>query len=160
MSEERDPRVVHVAPDLRIAGILATWFGDKGFPCEVVVPENPAEAPDGIGLTAAAAPGVEVRVIDVDQAQKAKDALAEALEVDTALRQLREKRASRTGTVSATCEECGAASEWAAADMGSTQECPKCGRYMDVPDPDEDWSGVDFGSEDEDAPPPDPKAEG
>jgi len=160
MSEERDPRVVHVAPDLRIAGVLAAWFGEKGFPCEVVAPEHPAEPPDGIGLEAAPAPGVEVRVLDVDQAQKAKEALAEAVEVDTALRQLRERRAARTGTVSATCEECGAASEWPAADMGSTQECPHCARYMDVPDPDDDWGEVDFGTEDgedEGAPEPEEK---
>ena len=157
MSEEHDPRVVHVAPDLRLAGVLAAWFGEKGFPCEVVVPEHPAEAPDGIGLTAAAAPGVEVRVIDVDQAQAAKDTLAEYLEFDAGLRQLRERRASRTGTVSATCEECGKASEWPAVDMGSTQECPHCARYMDIPDPDDDWSDVDFGSEDDEPPPADAK---
>ncbi|QDU18413.1 hypothetical protein [Urbifossiella limnaea] len=156
MSEERDPRVVHVAPDLRIASTVAAWFGEKGYLCEVVVPEHPAEAPDGIGLTAHAPPGVEVRVLDVDQAQKAKDLLADAF----AARELAERRAARTGTVSATCEECGTASEWAAADMGSTQECPSCGRYMDVPDPDDDWSDVDFGSEDDAAPPADPKAEG
>src|SRR5262245_50304541 len=110
MSEERDPRVVHVAPDLRTADLVAAWFGEKGFLCDVVVPEHPAEAPDGIGLTAAAAPGVEVRVIDVDQAQKARDALTDFLESGRALHELRERRAARTGTVSATCEECGKAS--------------------------------------------------
>ncbi|MFO0796728.1 MAG: hypothetical protein U0804_04570 [Gemmataceae bacterium] len=157
MSEERDPRVVHVAPDLRVAGAVAAWFGEKGYLCEVVVPEHPAEAPDGIGLTAHAAPGVEVRVIDVDQAQKAKDLLADAF----AARELRDRRAARTGTVSVTCEECGKPSDWPAADMGSTQECPHCGRYMDVPDPDDDWSDVDFGSEDDedgDAPPSEEKS--
>lgn len=153
MSEERDPRVVFVATDLRAAGVAAAWFGEKGFPCEVVAPEHPAEPPDGIGLTAAPAPGVEVRVLDVDQAQKAKDAIADAL----AVRELFERRAARTGTTTATCEECGKTSEWPAADMGTTQECPHCFQYMDVPDPDEDWSDVDFGSEDDDAPPADAK---
>jgi hypothetical protein len=157
MSEERDPRVVHVAPDLRIAEVLAAWFGEKGYPCEVVPPEHPVEPPDGIGLSSAAAPGVEVRVLDVDQAQKAKDTLAEYLEFDAALRELRERRASRTGTVTATCEECGKPSEWPAADMGSTQECPHCARYMDVPDPDDDWGELDVGTEDDEPPPADPK---
>lgn len=157
MSEERDPRVVHVAPDLRIAGVIAAWFGEKGFLCEVVAPEHPAEPPDGIGLTAHAAPGVEVRVIDVDQAQKARDTLADAL----ALRELFDRRASRTGTTTATCEECGKASEWPAAEMGTTQECPHCAGYMDIPDPDDDWSDVDFGSEDDEdggTPPPEEKS--
>jgi hypothetical protein len=34
--------------------------------------------------------------------------------------------------------------------MGTTETCPKCGAYMDVPDPDDDWSGVDFGAPEED----------
>src|SRR4051794_32710364 len=101
MSEERDPRVVHVMPDLRTAELLAAWLGEKGFPCEVVPPEHPAEPPDGIGLTGHAAPGVEVRVLDPDQAQKARDTFTDYLEVDRALRELRERRASRTGTVTA-----------------------------------------------------------
>jgi hypothetical protein len=38
--------------------------------------------------------------------------------------------------------------------MGTTEVCPHCTAYLDVPDPDEDWSGVDFGqAEDESAGP-------
>jgi hypothetical protein len=29
--------------------------------------------------------------------------------------------------------------------MGTTEVCPHCGAYMDVPDPDDDWSDMDFG---------------
>jgi hypothetical protein len=29
--------------------------------------------------------------------------------------------------------------------MGTTETCPHCTGYMDIPDPDDDWSGVDFG---------------
>ncbi len=149
MSEDRDPRCVHVAPDLRVADAIATWLGEKGFLCEVVAPEIPAAPPDGLGLAEAAPPGVEVRVIDVDQAQKARDAIEDV----RAIRAAQERRAARTGTVTAVCEECGASSEWPAIDMGSTQECPTCGRYMDVPDPDDDWGDMDFGTEDGDTPP-------
>jgi hypothetical protein len=35
--------------------------------------------------------------------------------------------------------------------MGTTETCPHCSHYMDIPDPDEDWSGVDFDSEDDEA---------
>jgi hypothetical protein len=52
--------------------------------------------------------------------------------------------------VTATCEDCGKSSEWPAAVMGTTEVCPHCGGYMDIPDPDDDFSGMDFG-EDEDA---------
>ena len=55
------------------------------------------------------------------------------------------KHAKRTGTVTATCEDCGKSSGVAAAKMGTTEVCPHCGGYMDIPDPEEDWSDVDFG---------------
>ena len=29
--------------------------------------------------------------------------------------------------------------------MGTTEVCPHCAGYMDIPDPDDDWSDVDFG---------------
>ncbi len=148
MSEERDPRCVHVAPDLRTADLVAAWLGEKGFKCEVVLPENPAAPPDAIGLTAHEAPGVEIRVIDVDQAEKVREAIAEQREALKEIQEARERRAARTGTVTAVCEECGKSSEWPAADMGSTQECPHCLRYIDVPDPEDDWGDVDFGTED------------
>jgi hypothetical protein len=157
MSEERDPRCVFVATELRAAEEIGAWLGTKGFPCEVIPPEHPAEPPDGIGLTQHAPPGIEIRVIDVDQAQKARDVIEEQREAIQAIRARQERRANRTGTVTAACEECGQSSEWPAADMGSTQDCPHCGKYMDVPDPEDDWSDVDFGAEDGDVPPPDAK---
>ena len=67
-----------------------------------------------------------------------------------ALREREAKRASRTGTVTAVCEDCGKESEWPATAMGTTQTCPHCHCYMDVPDPDENWDDVDFGSEEPD----------
>ena len=42
------------------------------------------------------------------------------------------------------CEECGRASEWPASQMGTTQDCPHCGAYMDIPDPEENWDEADF----------------
>jgi hypothetical protein len=35
--------------------------------------------------------------------------------------------------------------------MGTTENCPKCEAYMDIPDPDDDWSGVDIGEPEVDA---------
>jgi hypothetical protein len=33
--------------------------------------------------------------------------------------------------------------------MGTTENCPHCTQYMDIPDPDDDWGDVDFGTDDE-----------
>jgi endogenous inhibitor of DNA gyrase (YacG/DUF329 family) len=157
MSEDRDPRVVFVATELRAADEIGAWLGTKGFKCEVVPPENPAAPPDGLGLTEHAPPGIEIRVLDIDDAEKARQTIDEQREVMQAIRAAQERRANRTGTVTAACEECGKSSEWQASDMGSTQDCPHCGKYMDVPDPEDDWGDVDFGTEDEELPPADPK---
>ncbi len=53
--------------------------------------------------------------------------------------------------MAAVCEECGKSSEWPAEVMGTTETCPHCQAYMDIPDPDDDWSGVDFGESEDDA---------
>ena len=90
------------------------------------------------------APEFEVWVTDPEHAEPARALVAEQREGVAALREREAKRAGRTGAVTAVCEECGKSSDWPAAEMGKTQECPHCGLYMDVPDPDEDWSGVDF----------------
>jgi hypothetical protein len=90
----------------------------------------------------------EIRVTNPKQAGDAKELLTEA--VAASMKQaIRDKRASRTGTTTATCEDCGKPSEWPASAMGTTDVCPHCGGYMDIPDPDDDWSGVDFGEDEE-----------
>lgn len=148
MAEERDPRCVFTAGDMGAANALAEWLGRKNFLCEVVPPPMIAEPGDALGLTESAPPVVEVRVLDIDQADAARQAIAEAKEELRDVQAAQLRRAARTGTVSATCEECGRASEWPAAQAGTTQDCPHCGAYMDVPDSEDDWSGVDFGAED------------
>lgn len=152
MADAKDPRCVHTADNLQKANAVAEWLGRKGFPCEVVPPPAVPPAGDALGFTEPPPPVVEVWVLDVDQAAAAKGAIAELRDEVREVQGRLSKRAARTGTVAATCEECGKASEWPAASAGSTQDCPHCGAYMDVPDPDDDWSGVDFeggGGEDE-----------
>ncbi|MBX9623729.1 MAG: hypothetical protein K2X82_07930 [Gemmataceae bacterium] len=150
MADALDPRCVGTAGDLAGANALAEWLGRKGFACEVVPPPAVPPAGDALGFTEPPPPVIEVRVLDVDQAEPARATIAEAREE---LREVQErllKRAARTGTVSATCEECRRSSDWPAASAGSTQDCPHCGAYMDIPDPEAEgeWSGVDFGAED------------
>jgi hypothetical protein len=97
-----------------------------------------------------AAEEFEIRVTDPAKISEARELLSTA-ESAAAVRAIREKRLQRTGTVTAVCEECGKSSEWPADTMGTTDTCPNCGAYMDIPDPDDDWSGVDFGQDEEES---------
>src|SRR5207248_1288968 len=100
-----------------------------------------------LGLTEEAFTGIEVRVVNPEHAEPAKLAIAEMHEEVTAVRERQRKRAERTGAVTAICEECGKSSEWPASLMGTTETCPHCASYMDVPDPDDNWDDVDFEGE-------------
>lgn len=46
------------------------------------------------------------------------------------------ERRMRTGSIEATCDECGRVTPFPAARAGRTESCPQCHRYIDVPDPD------------------------
>jgi hypothetical protein len=140
---ERDPRTVFVAEDARLAEAVIQLLAANGIAAEIEqAPPAPASALTGLSEEP---PGeFPVLVTTAAQVDEAKELLTTAENVAT-IRAVREKRANRTGTVSATCEDCGKASEWPASAMGTTEVCPHCGGYMDIPDPDEDWSGVDFG---------------
>lgn len=133
----RDPKCVYVADSPAMAGMVAGWLSGRGFAVEVMSEatlggfEGLTWIVPGISLR-----GLEVWVLDEGQAEPARALLAEQAQEIAALRSA---RAERTGTVTATCEECGQASEFPASQMGTTQDCPRCGRYMDVPDPDENW---------------------
>jgi hypothetical protein len=147
---EQDPKCVLTLPDRRAAEAIAAWLTEKGHPAEVVLPPMGTTSSALTGETeAAVAPEFEVWVTDTEHAGPARARIAEQKEMLTALREQEAKRAARTGTVTAVCEECGKASEWPAAEMGKTEVCPHCGQYMDIPDPDENWDDVDFGTDEE-----------
>jgi hypothetical protein len=131
-----------------IAGIL----NSAGYPTQLIN-EVVAGSLDGVAgaIAGTSDQAVEIWVIDPEHIEPAKRFLAEELQSAEAERA---RRAARTGTVSVTCEECAKESTWPAAAMGTTEVCPHCGGYMDVPDPDDNWSDIDFGaSEDEETQP-------
>lgn len=151
---DQEPRRILTAPSRQTAETLAAWLTEKGHPAEVVVPPMGTTASALTGETdAAVAPEFEVWVADAAGAEPAKALIVEQREALAVIREREAKRAARTGTVTAVCDECGKSSDWPAADMGKTQDCPHCGAYLDIPDPDENWDDVDFGAaeaEDED----------
>lgn len=139
MADEQHAQTVHVTPDPKAAAALAEWLTGKGFPAEVIAPTQAATPGD--------APALAVRVANADHTDPARQAIAEMREEAAEVRARQEKRAARTGTTTAVCEECDKPSDWPAAEMGKTQTCPHCGQYMDVPDPDEDWDDLEIGDE-------------
>ena len=144
MAADRHPQCVLVASEIATARALADWLTEKGYPAEAVPPPAVAAPGDSLGLSEEAFIGIEVRVAKPEHVDPAKAAIAEQKEALDAIRDLHKKRAARTGTVTAVCEDCGKSSEWPAAEMGTTQVCPHCDGYMDVPDPDDDWGDIDF----------------
>lgn len=148
MSEERHPLCVKVVDDIASARSLAEWLTEKGHPAITMVPDLVASTGDSLGLTPETFTGYEVRVMKEADAEPARQAFEDLKEEVTARMEKLKKRAERTGTVTAVCEECGKSSDWPASSMGTTETCPHCDAFMDVPDPEENWDDVDFGEED------------
>src|SRR5262249_38336391 len=146
---ERHPNCIFVSDDRPTAAALAEWLTGRGFPSEVADAGLPGEAGDALGFSAALVGGFEVRVADETKVESARQVLAEHAEALKQLESIRKQREERTGMVTAVCEECGKSSEWPASAMGTTETCPHCNQYMDIPDPEDDWSGVDFGTDEE-----------
>jgi hypothetical protein len=140
-----NPLTVFVAENEAIAEVVLKLLAAEGIAADTFAPPPRTESDPLTGVSEMVTPDtIEVRVADAVAAEKAKELLASAMSA-AALRAVREKRANRTGTVTAVCEDCGKSSDWPAWAMGTTETCPHCGQYMDVPDPDENWDGVDFG---------------
>lgn len=144
MADERHPRFILVTEEFTTANAVAEWLTEKGFPAEVVRPDAAATPGDSLGLSPETGAGIEVRVLSVEHVEPAKKAIEEQKEAIAEIRSREEKRAARTGTIDAVCEECNKPSQWPASLMGSTQDCPHCGAYMDIPDPEENWDEMDF----------------
>lgn len=151
MAEEH-PLTVFVAENGEVADAVIKLLEAKGIAVDPYVP--PIEAPTaplmGVSEVVWKRNEIEIRVQDVARAAEARELLETAI-AGAAVRAVREKRANRAGTVTAVCEDCGKSSEWPAEVMGTTEICPQCQGYMDIPDPDDDWSGVDFGQSEDDA---------
>ena len=142
---ERDPRTVFVAENAQLAEAVIKLLAANNIAAEIEQVSLPPSSAFS-GLSAEGPEEFPILVTEPKQAADAKELLTTA-ENMSLLRAAKEKRATRTGTVTTTCEDCGKSSEWPATAMGTTEICPHCGAYIDIPDPDDDWSGVDFGAE-------------
>lgn len=143
---ESDPRAVLVTDSHKVAETVIEWLTAEGIAAELIVPKSSYDPLTG--LTEASEEEFEVRVVDAAKVEDARKLVASA-DRTARLREIRDQRSNRTGTVTAVCEECGKSSEWPAKVMGTTETCPYCAAYMDIPDPDDDWSEVDVGESEE-----------
>jgi len=149
MADELHPNCVRVMDDIASARALAEWLTEKGFAAAVWLPDVVASTGDSLGLSPETVKGYEVRVAKEADAAPAGQAIDDLKEEVAARMDKVKKRAERTGTAVAVCEECGKSSDWPASAMGSTETCPHCESYLDVPDPDENWDDVDVGEPEE-----------
>lgn len=146
----RDPRCVFVADDFGTAGVVVSVLGAHDI--EAVIMDEATQG--GLeGLTWMAPGRVSTRGLEVwattpEEAARGRAILAEQT---AAIRAAAAARAARTGPVTATCEACGATTEFPPARAGRTDNCSRCRAYLDVPDPDapaddESWrAGADAG---------------
>ncbi|AMV26006.1 hypothetical protein VT84_16525 [Gemmata sp. SH-PL17] len=150
--DEPESRKVFVAPNSQVAEAVIRVLASKDIAAEIELPP-PAPVSALTGMSDEA-PIEEFPVVVTDPS-KIKDALEllGAAQSVAAFKAIQDKRASRTGTVTAVCEDCGKSSDWPAQKMGTTENCPHCGGFMDIPDPDEDWSDMDVGTPEEDEEP-------
>jgi hypothetical protein len=145
---DRDPRTVFVADTARLAEAVIQLLAANGIPAEIEqLPPAPVSALTG--MSEERPEEFPILVTEPKKVDEARDLLTSA-EKMAAVHAVAQRRAARTGDVTATCEECGKESTWPAKAMGTTEVCPHCGGYMDIPDPDDDWSDVDFGAEEGD----------
>src|SRR4051794_11933134 len=117
----RDPKCVHIDNNLARARLVAGWLDGQGIPA-AVMDENTLGGFEGLVSilpSKLSLRGVEVWVNNPDDADRARQLLAErAAHL--------EAKANRTGTVDATCEECGKVATFPAAEQGTIQDCPHC----------------------------------
>ncbi|HSQ58219.1 MAG TPA: hypothetical protein VLM40_21015 [Gemmata sp.] len=144
-----NPNTVFVADDPKLADAVIQLLASKGIEAEAVSQPGHAQTDPLTGATEGVVPeDFEIRVADPKKADEAKQLLTETVAAEMR-RSIRERRASRTGTTTATCEDCTKPSDWPATAMGTTEICPHCGGYMDIPDPEDVWGGMDFGKDED-----------
>ncbi|MFO0809318.1 MAG: hypothetical protein U0746_11885 [Gemmataceae bacterium] len=144
---ERDPKCVFVADENGEARIIASWLTGLGINADVMdeMTRGGFEGLTAILPGGISARGLEVWVTDPDRADEARELLKQRAE-DQRAKQAR--NAARAGDVIITCEDCGKQSPFPASLAGNIEQCPHCGSYIDIPDP--DGESFDVGAADGD----------
>ncbi len=144
----RDPRCVHVADSPAVAELVASWLQGQGIEARVM-DQSTLGGLEGLTIwssTGVSARGIEVWVLDPEQAPRALELLAER-EAERVAR----RESADVGPVAAVCEECGLTTTFPGAQRGTTQQCPHCAAYLDVPGGEEEWEADQEGEPEEES---------
>ncbi len=118
---------VYRALDVAEADIVSAWLADQGIDAHVTN-RNPAM---NLYVPSVVSPkGIEVCVLDPQQAERAKELVRQHIE----LRKQKSKEPDSGRMIEAVCEECGAAAQFPFEQRGTVQTCPHCRQYLDVPE--------------------------
>jgi Zn finger protein HypA/HybF involved in hydrogenase expression len=128
----RDERCVFVANTVAEATATANWLEHEGISARVMDALTHGGLEGLTAWTGASLRGVEVWVVNPEDAETARKLIAENEQLLAASTEAGDEK-----PVLAFCEECGSACEFPAELRGTIQDCPHCGRYMDAVD-DED----------------------
>ena len=121
----KNKRCVFVADTQAAAQGISHWLDRYGIE-NLLIDKTTLGMSNGVSFTSndPSSDGWQVWIKDPDR-------IEEALELLDERRQVQDKK-SKMAPVNATCEECGATSEFTGSQRGSIQDCPKCGKFMDV----------------------------
>lgn len=129
----RDPKCVFVGNNAAESTVLANWLEHQGISTQVMDTLTHGGLAGLTAWTGTSNRGIEVWVVSPEDAAKARDLIAENEEIVSASAPPDDET-----TVLAFCEECGRSSEFPGNCRGTIQDCPHCGRYMDVVEDDTD----------------------
>ncbi len=122
----KDPvALCNVATSEEAKGICQI-LGREGI--EATVTEDATTSPNG-EATGGDRPRV---IVDKESLQLATEFLHGFAQAQTLFRSRAGNEASAQAFVTCICEECGQSSTFTSTVMGSVQECPHCGKFMDV----------------------------
>jgi len=124
---QRDLTCVYRAVDVVEADIVAAWLADQGITTHV---KNRYAAGTMQTPLIVAPKGIEVCVVDPQQAERARVLVLEHLEH----RKEKADEPAMGRSIEAVCEECGKASRFPFEQRGTVQTCPHCRQYLDVPE--------------------------
>jgi len=137
----KDPVVVYTAASNLEAHVIVDMLTNNGISAHAVEDQSAVSLWQLGTISQFHKPKVWV---DRSRAKDAAELIAEFEDK----RNDRRQPATSDETISSQCEECMQASDFPAAQNGTTQDCPHCGAFMDVGDL--KWDDADFGvAEDE-----------
>lgn len=138
----KDKRCVYVANTQASAIGVSHWLEQVGIE-NILVDKTTLGFSYGVSFTSSdpAADGWQIWVKDPGQIERALELIA--------VRDQRRQDRRKLGEIEATCEECGQGSFFSGSQRGTVQNCPHCGRYMDVGGIDDEFEGIDFGTPEE-----------